>query len=75
MTTASVTPGRQVPMKGIPEIMGSIVALVTPMTPEGAVDYVALTQLVQWHIDAGTNGIVAVGTTGESATLNVDEQL
>ncbi len=73
MAIASVTRARQVPMKGIPEIMGSIVALVTPMTPQGAVDYVALTQLVQWHIDAGTNGIVAVGTTGESATLNVDE--
>lgn len=54
-------------------ISGSIVALVTPMTIDGAVDYQALTNLVEWHIASGTNGIVAVGTTGESATLDVDE--
>jgi dihydrodipicolinate synthase len=54
-------------------ITGSIVALVTPMTPDGALDYPALTRLVEWHIKEGTNAIVAVGTTGESATLDVDE--
>ena len=54
-------------------IAGSIVALVTPMTEDGAVDYIALARLVEWHIEAGTSAIVAVGTTGESATLNVDE--
>lgn len=54
-------------------ISGSIVALVTPMRADGAVDYPALTRLVEWHIQSGTNSIVAVGTTGESATLDVEE--
>ena len=54
-------------------ISGSIVAIVTPMTADGAVDYATLGQLVEWHISSGTNAIVAVGTTGESATLDVDE--
>ncbi|MBT8149255.1 MAG: 4-hydroxy-tetrahydrodipicolinate synthase [Gammaproteobacteria bacterium] len=67
MVSAEVAAGRT------PPIAGSIVALVTPMTHAGAVDYPALARLVAWHISAGTNAIVAVGTTGESATLNVDE--
>jgi 4-hydroxy-tetrahydrodipicolinate synthase len=54
-------------------ISGSIVALVTPMAPDGSLDYPALTSLVDWHIACGTDAIVAVGTTGESATLDVDE--
>ncbi|HEY0963345.1 MAG TPA: 4-hydroxy-tetrahydrodipicolinate synthase [Pseudomonadales bacterium] len=54
-------------------ISGSIVALVTPMRADGAVDYAALAQLVEWHVASGTNAIVAVGTTGESATLSVEE--
>ena len=54
-------------------ISGSIVALVTPMLDDGSIDYAALQHLVNWHISAGTNAIVAVGTTGESATLTVDE--
>lgn len=54
---------------------GSIVALVTPMTDSGAVDYDALKQLVEWHVEQGTQGIVAMGTTGESATLDPDEHL
>jgi 4-hydroxy-tetrahydrodipicolinate synthase len=54
-------------------ISGSIVALVTPMTADGAVDYPALGSLVEWHIASGTSAIVAVGTTGESATLSVEE--
>ena len=54
-------------------IEGSIVALVTPMTRDGSVDYPNLTALVEWHIQSGTNAIVAVGTTGESATLSVEE--
>ncbi len=58
------------------EVSGSIVALVTPMLPESlAVDYEALKRLVDWHIEEGTAAIVAVGTTGESATLSVDEHL
>lgn len=55
-------------------IRGSIVALVTPMHPETqGVDWSALKHLVDWHIEQGTNSIVAVGTTGESATLSVAE--
>lgn len=56
-------------------ISGSIVALVTPMRPDGAVDYDCLRALVDWHIAEGTDGIVSVGTTGESATLDLDEHV
>jgi len=55
-------------------ISGSIVAMVTPMHPDTqAVDWSALKRLVDWHIEQGTDSIVAVGTTGESATLSVAE--
>ena len=54
---------------------GSIVALITPMNDQGDVDYQALTRLVEFHVENGSHGIVSVGTTGESATLNVDEHL
>lgn len=54
-------------------IQGSLVALVTPMHPDGSVDDEALRGLVEWHIAEGTDGIVAVGTTGESATLDEEE--
>ncbi len=54
-------------------ITGSLVALVTPMQPDGAIDWSALKSLVEWHIAEGTHAIVAVGTTGESATLDVTE--
>ncbi|MFT4045238.1 MAG: 4-hydroxy-tetrahydrodipicolinate synthase [Solimonas sp.] len=56
-------------------IKGSIVAIVTPMFPDGAVDWDSLSALIEWHIAEGTDGIVAVGTTGESATLDVDEHI
>ena len=56
-------------------LQGSLVALVTPMLPNGDVDYSCLENLIDWHISQGTNGIVSVGTTGESATLNVKEHL
>jgi 4-hydroxy-tetrahydrodipicolinate synthase len=56
-------------------IKGSIVALVTPMTADDAVDFPALDALVDWHIAEGTDAIVAVGTTGESATLDVEEHI
>ena len=52
---------------------GSIVALVTPMTADGAVDFEALERLVEFHVESGTDAIVSVGTTGESATLNTAE--
>ena len=54
---------------------GSIVALVTPMKADGAVDDEALERLVEFHVANGTNGIVAVGTTGESPTLSVEEHI
>ena len=54
-------------------VRGSIVALVTPMDADGGVDGDALQALVRWHSDAGTAAIVAVGTTGESATLDEAE--
>ncbi len=56
-------------------LSGSIVALVTPMTASGEVDWPALDALLAWHIDSGTNGIVPMGTTGESATLTTEEHL
>jgi 4-hydroxy-tetrahydrodipicolinate synthase len=52
---------------------GSMVALVTPMMEDGSVDENSLRGLVDWHIGQGTDGIVAVGTTGESATLDEQE--
>jgi 4-hydroxy-tetrahydrodipicolinate synthase len=52
---------------------GSIVALVTPMHADGAVDWEGLRRLVDWHVEQGTHGIVATGTTGESATLGFEE--
>ncbi len=54
-------------------ITGSIVALVTPMHPDGSVDWQGLERLLDLHVEAGTVGIGAVGTTGESATLSVPE--
>ena len=52
---------------------GSMVALVTPMREDGSVDNNSLHQLIEWHIEQGTDAIVAVGTTGESATLDTPE--
>lgn len=54
---------------------GSIVALVTPMKVDGAVDFEALEALIEWHIAEGTHGIVPMGTTGESATLDTPEHI
>lgn len=56
-------------------IKGSLVALVTPMDADGAIQWDALDRLVDWHIAEGTDGIIAVGTTGESATLDIDEHI
>jgi 4-hydroxy-tetrahydrodipicolinate synthase len=52
---------------------GSMVALVTPMQADGAIDNEALDRLIEFHVDNGTDAIVAVGTTGESATLDEHE--
>jgi 4-hydroxy-tetrahydrodipicolinate synthase len=54
---------------------GSCVALVTPLTPLGEVDEPRLKDLVEWHISEGTDAIVAVGSTGEGATLTPQEQI
>lgn len=54
-------------------ITGSIVALVTPMLPDGQVDFEGLAGLVEYHIEAGTSALGVAGTTGESATLTMSE--
>ncbi|MDN6276001.1 4-hydroxy-tetrahydrodipicolinate synthase [Psychrobacter sp.] len=54
-------------------LQGSMVALVTPMHPDGSVDYKRLADLIDWQIEQGTHCLVAVGTTGESATLSMQE--
>lgn len=54
---------------------GSIVALITPFRHDGEVDYVSLKKLVDFHVEAGTDAIVSVGTTGESATLSIEEHV
>lgn len=54
-------------------IKGSIVAIVTPMHEDDTIDYVAYRKLIDWHVASGTAAIVAVGTTGESPTVDVDE--
>lgn len=56
-------------------ISGSMVALVTPMDAQGGLDWGALSKLVDFHLQEGTDAIVAVGTTGESATLDVNEHV
>uniref|UniRef100_A0A7S0IND1 4-hydroxy-tetrahydrodipicolinate synthase n=1 Tax=Calcidiscus leptoporus TaxID=127549 RepID=A0A7S0IND1_9EUKA len=53
---------------------GSLVALVTPMTPDGALDLDSLRELLQWHVRSETDGIVALGTTGEASTLSMEER-
>ncbi|WP_029463103.1 4-hydroxy-tetrahydrodipicolinate synthase [Serpentinimonas barnesii] len=59
--------------KPITALTGSIVALVTPMHPDASVDYASLRQLIDWHIEQGTDCIGVVGTTGESPTVSVQE--
>jgi 4-hydroxy-tetrahydrodipicolinate synthase len=54
-------------------IQGSIVAIVTPMHADGSLDLQGLRKLIDWHVSEGTDGIVMVGTTGESPTVSVDE--
>lgn len=55
-------------------LTGSIVALVTPMKKDGTIDYDALSKLVEWHIEEGTDALVVTGTTGEAATLTTEEK-
>ncbi|HLU14723.1 MAG TPA: 4-hydroxy-tetrahydrodipicolinate synthase [Burkholderiaceae bacterium] len=57
----------------IPALQGSLVALITPMFPDGTLDFAAYKKLIDWHVDQGTDGIVVVGTSGESPTVDMDE--
>ena len=52
---------------------GSYVAIVTPFNPDGSVNFDKLRELVKWHLEQGTDGIVALGTTGESSTMSHEE--
>ena len=61
-------------MPKLPRIEGCLTALVTPFA-NGKIDFGALAKLVDWQIEQGVDGIVSVGTTGESATLDVDEHV
>ena len=54
-------------------IKGSIPALITPMLEDGSVDYPTLRKLIDWHVAEGTDGLVIVGTSGESPTVNLEE--
>ncbi|HEY4997920.1 MAG TPA: dihydrodipicolinate synthase family protein, partial [Usitatibacter sp.] len=54
-------------------LSGSLVAIVTPMLADGALDLARLKSLIDWHVAEGTDGIVIVGTTGESPTVDVAE--
>ncbi len=56
-------------------LQGSIVALVTPMEEDGMIDWQSFKDLIEWHINSGSSGLVIVGTTGESATLDVAEHV
>ena len=56
-------------------LTGSLVAIITPMKNDGSVDHERFHQLIDWHIESGTDGIVAVGTTGENSTLSMAEHM
>src|SRR5215475_13390035 len=56
-------------------IRGSIPAIVTPMLEDGSLDLPAFRKLIDWHIEEGTSALVVVGTSGESATLSVEEHV
>lgn len=56
-----------------PQFRGSLVALVTPMHPDGSLDLDCYKRLIDWHVQEGTDGLVVVGTSGESPTVDIDE--
>jgi 4-hydroxy-tetrahydrodipicolinate synthase len=62
-------------LREIDMFSGSIVALVTPFNTDGEVDFDSLKKLVEYHVAAGSDGLVAVGTTGESSTLTIEEHV
>ncbi len=57
----------------IPIFQGSMVALITPMHPDGRLDFDSYRKLIDWHVAQGTDALVVVGTSGESPTVNIDE--
>ncbi len=59
----------------IPSFQGSLVALVTPMLPDSRLDFPAFRKLIDWHVQQGTDGLVVVGTSGESPTVDMDEHV
>ncbi|NYT65905.1 4-hydroxy-tetrahydrodipicolinate synthase [Alcaligenaceae bacterium] len=58
-----------------PMFQGSLVALVTPMHPDGSLDFDSYRKLIDWHVEQGTDGLVVVGTSGESPTVDVEEHV
>mgnify|MGYP001601452971 CR=1 FL=1 len=56
------------------KLTGSYVAIVTPFNEDGSLDETSYRNLLRWHLQAGTNGIVACGTTGENATLTTEQR-
>lgn len=63
------------PDSAAPVFRGSMVALVTPMLPDGSLDFPAYRKLIDWHIEQGTDALVVVGTSGESPTVSVEEHI
>ncbi len=63
------------PDSATPVFRGSMVALVTPMLPDGSLDFPAYRKLIDWHIEQGTDALVVVGTSGESPTVSVEEHV
>src|SRR3954462_15955297 len=63
------------PSTGGVQIRGSIPAIITPMLEDGSLDLPAFRKLIDWHVEEGSNGLVVVGTSGESATLSVEEHV
>jgi len=62
-------------MSKTPLFLGSGVALVTPMLADGSIDYARIEQLVDWHVEMGSDALIVCGTTGEAPTLNMEEHL
>ena len=56
-------------------LTGSVVALVTPFNEDGSIDFGSLERLVDFHLESGTDGILVLGTTGESSTMTDEEDL
>src|SRR6185503_16689630 len=68
-----MAPGRCLLRKNMAKLKGSLVAIVTPMREDGALDFDAFRGLIDWHVREGTDGVVVVGTTGESPTVDFEE--